>query len=201
MCGLPMRWIMILPLVLLPAGCETKPPEPYFLVTPDSVFPSESSALSRWDSHAELRQWVENPWTQAPYVLGVETGVEFARADLRAGVNSSLYGPNLQPPFTGLRAVRVRVRYFPTAAGPPTGLVVAVTARVTPTGPADPTNPRTSYYYARVTEGPGEWQIVEAPPDPGRGYPPVVDARWLYVAIGRNAEIVADVDWIELVRD
>jgi hypothetical protein len=207
-----MRWLrvrsILLPaLVLSMAACETEPPmAPYFLTAPDSVAPDISSTLSRWDSRTELAQWVANPWTQAPYTIGFESGVEFAHADLRTGVNSSLYGPDLQPPFEGLQSVRVRLRYFLLGTGTGTltsDLIVSVSASVAPAGRDDPTNHQIPRYSARVTAGPGEWQVVELQPDLGRGYPPVVDARWLSVAIGRNYpyEIVGDIDWIELVRN
>lgn len=192
-----LRLIVILPFVVSVAACETTAVEPYFLVGPDSIAPSVSSSLSRWDSRAELQQWVENPWTEGPYSLGLEEGVEFAHVNLRPGVSSALYGPNLQPPFEGLRTVRVRVRY--SAPADTSARLNGVDAHVVPTV-RDPTNSRVPYYWVWAAATPDEWQVLELQHQAYTGYPPVVDARWVYIAIGRLGEISVDIDWIELVR-
>jgi hypothetical protein len=192
------RWVVILPLVVSMAACETTVDrEPYYLVAPDTIAPSVASPLSRWDSRAELQQWVENPWTEGPYSLGFEDGVEFAHVNLRPGVSSALYGPNLQPPFEGLRSVRVRVRY--SAQAGTSSRLNLVDAHVVPTV-HDPANSRVAYYYVWGAATPDEWQVLELQYQDYTGYPPVVDARWVYIAIGRAGEIGVDIDWIELVR-
>jgi hypothetical protein len=181
------------------AACETTRPAPYFLVPPSSIAPSVSSGLTRWDSAIELRQWVENPLTEGPFSVQSEDGVDFTRVELRPGVSSQINGPNLQPVFAGLRSVRVRARYFPTSADP-AGVLNNFLALVAPTIRDDPSNPLIPAYFTRAAATAGIWQVLELLPETDRGYPAVVDARWLYLIIGRSGQVVVDIDWIELVR-
>jgi hypothetical protein len=184
--------------VISMAACETQRPAPYFLVAPSSIAPNVSSTLTRWDSIAEWREW-ENPFTEAPISMRSEDGVEFAHVDLRVGVSSLLNGPNLQPPFLGLRSVRVRVRYLPSSATP-NAVLNNVGAFVAPTLREDPSNPLIPSYFATAAARATIWQVLELLPESGRGYPAVVDARWLYLTIGRSGELGVDIDWIELGR-
>jgi hypothetical protein len=185
-------------LVLLAASaCETTAPEPYYLVAPSSIAPPLNSGLTRWDTRDELSEWVNNSFTTGAFRL-LSEDVDFARIDLAAGTSSTLNSPNLQPVFTGLRSVRVRVR-FVAAASSPTAVLNGVMAFVAWTGPFDPANPLMPAYYMRWTGPSSAWQTLELPSDP-RGFPAVVDARWLYLTFGRSGPMTVDVDWIELVR-
>jgi hypothetical protein len=184
-------------LLLAASACETTRPDPYYLVAPSSIAPTVSSRLTRWDSREELSEWVNNSFTTGPFRL-LSEDVDFARVDLDTGTSSSLNSPNLQPVFTALRAVRVRVRFVP-AAGSPTAVLNGVMANVAWTGPFDPSNPLMPAYYLRWTGPSSTWQTLELPAE-ARGFPSVVDARWLYLSFGRSGAMTVDVDSIELVR-
>jgi hypothetical protein len=177
------------------SACETNRPDPYYVVAPSSIVPPVSSGLTRWDTRDELSEWVNNSFTTGPFRL-LSEDVDFARVDLDTGTSSSLNSPNLQPVFTGLRSVRVRVRFVPAASN---AVLNNVTANVAWTGPFDPSNPLTPSYFVRWNGPSATWQTLELPSDP-RGFPAVVDARWLYVSFGRSGPLRVDLDWIELVR-
>jgi hypothetical protein len=181
------------------AACENARPEPYFLVSPSSIAPSISSSRTRWDSIPELREWVDNPWTEGAFSVGSENGVEFAHVDLRRGISAALYSPNFDPVFTGLRGVRISVRYMaePTT---PNAELNRVFASVAATVRPDPSNPLNAGYIATPASVPGVWQTVDLVPDGTPYYPPVIDARWMYLALGRTGDVSADIDWIELIR-
>jgi hypothetical protein len=83
----------------------------------------------------ELREWVENPLTLGPYSLLSEGGVDFIHADLRS-FSSLLHGPTLDPIFTRLRLVRVRVRYT-VAANDTQSRLNNISVFVDPTIPVD----------------------------------------------------------------
>jgi hypothetical protein len=144
-----------------------------------------------------LSEWVNNSFTTGPFRLLSEE-VDFARVNLDTEVSSRLNSPNLQPVFTGLRAVRVRVRFVP-AGGSPSAVLNGVMALVAWTGPYDPSNPLIPAYFLRWTGPSSTWQTLDLPPDP-RGFPAVVDARRLYLTFGRAGAVTVDVDSIELVR-
>lgn len=184
-------------ILLAVSACETTRPDPYYLVAPSSIAPPVSSSLTRWDSRDELSEWVNNSFTTGAFRL-LSEDVDFARVNLDTEVPSRLNSPNLQPVFTRLRAVRVRVRFVP-AASSPTAILNGVMANVAWTGPFDPSNPLMPAYYLRWTGSSSAWQTLELPPDP-RGFPAVVDARWLYLAFGRSGAMTVDVDSIELIR-
>jgi hypothetical protein len=181
------------------AGCETEPPAsvriagptPPAAVTP----PVTSSTFSRWDSAAALGEWVGNPLTEAPYSLRSEGDVEFAHADLLPGVSSRLHGPTLNPVFTGLRLVRVRVRYT-AAANDSNSRLNGIDAFVAPTIPVGLLLPS---YFSQAQGEAGAWQVIDLQPE-SRGYPLVVDARWAYVTFGGRGTFGIDIDWIEFVR-
>ena len=181
------------------AGCETKRPASYLIAGPTpplaSTPPASSSTFSRWDSAAELREWVENPLTEGPYSLRSEEGVDFAHADLRPGISSRLHGPTLDPIFTRLRLVRVRVRYTVAPNDTQSGLN-HINAFVDPTIPVGLLLPS---YFLQARGEASAWQILDLPPE-ARGFPPVIDARWAYLSVGRRGEIGIDIDWIEFVR-
>jgi hypothetical protein len=181
------------------AACESKQPEPYFLVTPSSIAPSISSSLTRWDSGRELHEWVDNAWTEGQFSIRSEGGVEFAHVDLRPGVSAALYSPNFEPVFTGLRGVRIRLRYAPEPETPTAGVNRAFASVAATIRPA-PSNPLNAGYIATPAAVPGVWQIVELGPDGAPYYPPVIDARWMYLALGRTGDVSADIDFIELLR-
>lgn len=180
-------------------GCDTTRPDPYLITAPSSLTSSITSGLSRWDALEELREWVENPLTNGSWSTQLEPGVVFARGELRTGVSSRLHGPGLEPVFVGVRAVRLRVRFFPASAST-TASLNSASAFVGWTGRSDPSNPLIPHYFARSTGPAGTWQVLELPPEPLKRFPPVVDARWLYLVFGRTGEVTVDVDWIELVR-
>jgi hypothetical protein len=177
------------------SACETQRPDPYYLVAPSAVAPPVSSRLTRWDSRDELSEWVNNSFTTGSFRL-LSEDVDFARVDLDTGTSSSLNSPNLQPVFTGLRSVRVRVRFVPAASN---AVLNNVMANVAWTGPFDPSNPLMPGYFVRWSGPSSTWQTLELPSDP-RGFPAVVDARWLYLSFGRSGALTVDVDWIELLR-
>ena len=181
------------------AGCETERPASYLITGPTppvaSTPPTSSSTFSRWDSAAELREWVENPLTEGPYSLRSEEGVDFIHADLRPLVSSRLHGPTLAPIFTGLRLVRVRVRYTVAENDTQSGLN-NINAFVDPTIPVDLLLPS---YFSQARGAAMQWQVLDLQPE-ARGYPLVVDARWAYLSVGRRGDIGIDIDWIEFVR-
>ena len=183
----------------LTAACESSAVAPYFLTEPSSVAPSVSSSRTRWDSIADLREWVDNPWTVGPFSTQIEDDVESAHVDLRAGDAAQLTGPNLTPPFSGLRSVRMRLRYVP-APSSPTASLNFVFVNVAPTVRTDPSNPLIPSYLSKTTGAASAWQLLELLPETNRGYPAIVDARWMYLVIGRSGDIGVDFDWIELVR-
>ncbi len=180
-------------------ACESTPPEPYFLVSPSAIFPSISSSRTRWDSMAELREWVDNPWTEGPCSVRSENGTEFAHVDLRPGVSTALYSPDFVPVFTGLRGVRVRVRYVPEPTTP-TAELNRIFANVAATIRPEPSNPLNAGYIVTPASLPGEWQILDLVWDGYSTYPPVIDARWMSLSLGRTGDVNADIDWIELLR-
>jgi len=181
------------------AGCETQRPASYPITGPTppvaSTPPTASSSFSRWDSALELREWVENPLTLGPYSLRSEGGVDFIHADLRSFVSSLLHGPTLDPIFTRLRLVRVRVRYTVAAGDTQSGLN-NINVFVDPTIPVDLLLPS---YFSQARGEESAWQVLDLLPE-ARGYPPVVDARWAYLSVGRRGDVGVDIDWIEFVR-
>jgi hypothetical protein len=183
----------------LAVACENTPPAPYFLVAPSEIAPATSSSLTRWDSAAEWREWVDNPWTEGGFSLRSDEGIDVVHIDLRLNTSVRLYSPNFDPVFTGLRGVRVRVRYVPSATDP-TALMHRVSAQVTPVTRAAPPSTSTRGYIATPAETPGVWQVIDVGPDSAPYYPPAVDARWMYLSLGRTGEVGADIDWIELLR-
>jgi hypothetical protein len=181
------------------AGCETERPAPFQIAgptPPPAVTPPTSSTnISRWDSAAALREWVDNPLTDGPYALGAEGDVEFAHADLRSGVSSRLHGPTLNPVFAGLRLVRVRVRYTAAAGDTQSGLN-GINVFVDPTIPVGVLLPS---YFSQAHGDAAAWQVIDLPAE-SRGYPLVIDARWAYLTVGRRGDIGIDIDWIEFIR-
>jgi hypothetical protein len=180
-------------------GCETERPASYLITGPTppvaATFPTSSSTFSRWDSAAELREWVENPLTEGPYSLGSEAGLDFIHADLRPLVPSRLHGPTLVPIFTGLRLVQVRVRYTVAANDTQSGLN-NIGVFVDPTIPVGLLLPS---YFSQARGDASAWQLLDLQPE-ARGYPLVIDARWAYLSVGRRGDIGVDIDWIEFVR-
>lgn len=181
------------------ASCETERPASYLITGPTppvaSTPPTASSTFSRWDSAAELRDWVENPLTEGPYSLRSEGGVDFIHADLRSGVSSPLHGPTLDPVFTGLRLVRVSVRYT-VAANDTQSVLNNINVFVSPTIPVDLRLPN---YSSQARGEASAWQVLDLQLF-SRGFPPSIDARWAYLIVGRRGDIGIDVDWIEFVR-
>ena len=159
------------------SSCETERPASYLIAGPmppvASTLPTSSSTFSRWDSAAELREWVENPLTEGPYSLRSEGGVDVIHADLRPGSPSRLHGPTLDPIFTGFRLVRVRVRYTVAAHDLQSGLN-GIIVFVDPTIPVGLLLPS---YFSQARGEASAWQLLDLPPE-ARGYPPIVDARW-----------------------
>jgi hypothetical protein len=185
--------------VFLLAACESKVPQPYFLVAPSELAPGISSSRVRWDSAAEWREWVENPWTEGPFTIRSEGGIEFVHIDLRQGVSSRLNGPSFDPVFAGLRGVRVRVRYVPEPAAP-LATMHRVFAYAAPAGARDPAGAAVRGYIVTPAPTPDVWQVLDLGPDSAPYFPAVVDARWIYLALGRTGDVGADIDWVELLR-
>ena len=119
--------------------------------------------------------------------------------DLKSSTSFRLWSPNLDPPFTSLRAVRVRYRYSP-APSDPTAALLNIGASVKPTGNADPTNPLLPSYFRQVTAESSTWQTVDLVSESGRGYPATVDALWMYLTFGRSGNVSVDIDRIDLLR-
>ena len=186
-------------LALIALGCETERPASYLITGPTppvaSTAPTSSSTFSRWDSAPELRDWVENPLTEGPYSLLSEGGIDFIHTDLRGGTPSRLHGPTLDPIFTRLRLVRVRVRYTVAANDVRSGLN-NINVFVDPTIPVDLLLPS---YFSQARGEASAWQVLDLQPQ-ARGYPPVIDARWAYLTVGRRGDVGVDIDWIEFIR-
>ena len=195
-CGRALTGILLASIAL--ASCETERPASYLITGPTppvaSTPPTSSSTFSRWDSAAELRDWVESPLTEGPYSLRSEGGVDFIHADLRS-VSSRLHGPTLDPIFTRLRLVRVRVRYTVAPNDTQSGLN-HINVFVDPTIPVGLLLPS---YFSQARGEAAAWQVLDLQPE-ARGYPPVIDARWAYLSVGRRGDIGIDIDWIEFVR-
>jgi hypothetical protein len=119
--------------------------------------------------------------------------------ELKPATPFRLWGPNLAPAFTGLRAVRVRYRHSPLPSDP-TAALVNLSAFVTPTVRPDPTNPLAPSYFRQVSVASATWQSVDLLADSGRGYPALVDALSIYLTFGRNGHVSVDIDRIELLR-
>ena len=183
-------------------ACSERQPVPYLITAPTPVqttaiaVPPDAASL-RWDSAAELAEWVSNPLTEGPYALAREGDVDFAHAELSPGVSSRLQGPRLDPPFTGFSLGRVRVRSHAAPGDTASGLN-NVGLFVEPAGGS--VGILMPSYFAQAGGDASTWRIIELPPESGRGYPPRIDALWAYLSIGRRGSIGIDIDWIEFVR-
>ena len=61
---------------------------------------------------------------------------------------------------------------------------------VDPTIPVDLLLPS---FFSQVRGEASAWQVLDLQPH-SRGYPPVIDARWAYLTVGRRGDVGVDID-------
>lgn len=198
------------------AACDSDQPSPYVIPGPTVPSPIMMTRSYVWDSADELRVWINNSVSRGDFSIRTEGDAVFIRVQLPATGDNRLRGPDLTPPFTGLRAVRVRYRWLPAQEGDGVGLL-SVHADVTPTT-VDPGAILLPLYERSVgtcTVVPGRsicvftpraggepsvWHTIDLESQSGRGYPAIVDARYLALWLGRRGPVTVDIDRIELVQ-
>jgi hypothetical protein len=191
-------FLALLVATIATTACETERPAPFVLAAPTPVG-IESSQASAWDSAEDFRGWINNPLTEGTFSIEQQDGVEFVHLELKPFTAFRLWSPNLDPPFTRLRAVRVRYRQSPPPSDA-TAALSSINASVKPTVKTDPTNPLLPSYFSQVGVPSSTWQSVDLLAQSGRGYPAVVDALSMYLSFGRSGNVSVDIDRIELLR-
>jgi hypothetical protein len=210
------RVALLLTSALGVVACGSRRPDPYIIAGPTVPSPIATTRPYVWDSADELRVWIDNPVSRGDLSIRTEGDVEFIHVELQQTGVTYLRGPDLTPPFKGLRAVRVRYRWLPAQVDPTIGLF-AFGADVEPTK-VDPTAILRPYYWSVVSDctwvpGPGDcvltprtggeasvWHTIDLVSDNEHGYPPIVDARYLSLWLNRHGPVTVDIDRIELLQ-
>ena len=210
------RIVLLLMSALGLAACDSDQPSPYIIPGPTVPSPVMTTREYFWDSADELRVWINNPVSRGDFSIRTEGGAVFIRIQLPATGDHRLRGPDLTPPFIGLRAVRVRYRWSPAQVDEGVGLL-SVHADVTPTtvdpraillplyersvGTCTVVPGRSSCVVTPRADGePSVWHTINLESQSGRGYPAIVDARYLSLWLGRRGPVTVDIDRIELVQ-
>jgi hypothetical protein len=193
--------IMVLALLttglLLPTGCKG-PTRPSPFVIPGPTVPSDvPTALPYvWDTRDELAVWVENPVARGSLSVEGSGADGLIRID-RAEREWVLRGPDLTPPVTGVRTLRVRYRWRPDP-----GLSSVETLTLRATAFFQTTATLQPFYHGQGAasanlEPQDDWTDISFVP--GQFTPPI-DVSYCYVYSSGANRGVLEVDRIELVR-
>ena len=183
-------------LAVLTTACRTGE-EPVSYVIAGPTVPSTVTPLTPdvWDTREELAVWIDN--TLARGTLALEgTGVDaFIRIE-RGDQPWLTRGPDLTPPSTGIRTVRLRYRWKPSVEPPAsqTHFVTANCETVTPVHSFDPTAQAAAHASLQPQT---EWTTVDL--IPGQ-YRPPIDVKYCYVHSQGANRGVLEIDRLELVR-
>jgi hypothetical protein len=126
-------WIGVsIAVLLLTSGCETGESRT-FAVVPGPTVPSPipTAPPYAWDTRDELEIWIGNAVTRGPAAMSlVGEGRDAAiRIEPQLGQGGwVLRGPDLTPPASGIRGVRIRYRWQPDPSLSP-GAVMTFTLR------------------------------------------------------------------------
>ena len=184
-------------LAVLMTGCEgAERPASYVIPGPTVPSPLPTVPPYVWDTREELAIWVNNPVTQGSPALEGNGAGAVIRIDetQRAWV---LRGPDLSPPATGIRSLRIRYRWRTDADLPSSASrFLRAGAHFQTTAPLQP------YYFGIASAGAdleprSDWGEITFVPSQ---YTPPIDVSYSYLnSLGGNRGVL-EIDRIELVQ-
>jgi hypothetical protein len=182
-------------LAILTASCRAGERPASYVIAGPSVLALPTLVPDVWDAREELAIWIENEVARGSLALeGTGTGA-FIRIE-RGDQPWLTRGPDLSPPSTGVRTVRLRYRWQPAVAPPASQnhMVTANCETVTPVLPFDPTTQAAAHADLKPQ---AEWTEVDLVPGQ---YRPPIDVRYCYVHSQGANRGELQIDRIELVR-
>ena len=176
------------------AGCELdNAGTPQVIPGPSVPSPVPLHAPYVWDTPEELKVWTDNAVSRGSFSID-ETdsngaiAMQFTGASDQSGGSLVLRSPDLVPPASSIRAVRIRYQWLQDIPST-VGLAVSATIEATNTSSVDrPPN------YQTLTAGSGWKEIEFRPPAPSP-----LDVRYIYFAAYANAGLLK-IDTITLVN-
>jgi hypothetical protein len=176
------------------AGCERDTSGvPQIIPGPSVPSPVPLHAPYVWDTPEELKVWTDNAVSRGSFSID-ETdsngaiAMRFTGASDQSGGSLVLRSPDLVPPASPIRGVRIRYQWLQDSPST-VGLSVSATIEATNTSSVD--QPRN---YQTLQGGSG-WKEIEFRP-PGS---PSLDVRYIYFAAYANAGVLK-IDTITLVN-
>lgn len=180
---------------ILTASCRAGEQPASYVIAGPSVLARPTLVPDVWDAREELAIWIDNDVARGSLALegtGIGAFISIERSDQPWLTR----GPDLSPPSTGVRTVRLRYRWQP-AVPPPASQNHWVTANcetVTPVHAFDPAA-QAAAHAALVPQA--EWTEVDLVPGQ---YRPPIDIRYCYVHSQGANRGVLEIDRIELVK-